>query len=58
VPPAFDHCPGNPSSCGVHGQCYRAEECKTGPDRNHPNAACDLEVKTGGNYTIPIGDPQ
>jgi hypothetical protein len=57
VPPTWDDCPGNPSSCGAHSQCYSADECKTGPDRNHPNAACDLEATTGGNYTVNIGDP-
>ncbi len=57
VPPAWDNCPGNPSSCGAHSQCYSAGECKTGPDRNHPNAACDLEAPTGGSYTVNISDP-
>ncbi len=57
VPPAWDNCPGNSSSCGAHSQCYSAGECKTGTDRNHPNAACDLEAATGGNYTVNISNP-
>lgn len=57
VPPPWDNCPGNSSSCGAYSQCYSADECKTGEDRNHPNAACDLEANTGGNYTVNIGDP-
>ena len=57
VPPAWENCPGNSSSCGAHSQCYSAGECKTGPDRNHPNAACDLEAVTGGSYTVNISDP-
>ncbi len=57
VPPPWQDCPGNSSSCGKYNQCYSAVECKTGPDRNHPNAACDLETATGGNYTVNISDP-
>jgi hypothetical protein len=54
-PPRWPSCPGNPSSCGA--QCFSANECKSGPDELHPNAACDLEVKTGGNYIVKFGDP-
>jgi hypothetical protein len=50
--PRWTDCPGNPS-CG--SQCYNAAECKSGPDELHPNVACDLEVKTGGSYTVNFG---
>ncbi len=54
-PPSWPNCPGNASSCG--GQCYNAGECKSGPDERHPNAACVLEVDTGGSYTVHFGNP-
>jgi len=54
-PPHWSNCPGNPESCG--SQCFDMNECKSGLDEMHPNVACDLEVPTGGSYTVNFGDP-
>jgi hypothetical protein len=53
-PPSWPDCPGNRDGhCAP--QCYDAAECKSGPDELHPNVACDLEVKTGGSFTVNFG---
>lgn len=54
MPPAWPSCPGNSSSCGA--QCFNTNECKSGPDDKHPNAACDLQAATEGSFTVKFGD--